>query len=222
MHRAPLTFLKDGTEHLPGAATAWLSDLELAFAGLPKDQAGIRIHGLPALRRLLTENGPFGRIATRILGQCQSVRAVLFDKTPSTNWSLGWHQDRTICVKDRVDVQGYGPWTIKHGLLHVAPPFELLSRMLTMRIHLDDVAGDNAPLIVAPGSHTRQALIGEVEDVVRTCGTHVCLAAAGDVWLYSTPILHASEAAGAPGRRRVLQIDFSADSLPDGLEWLGV
>jgi len=47
-------------------------------------------------------------------------------------------------------------------------------------------------------------------------------AEAGDIWLYATPILHASEAAAEPDRRRVLQVDFSAEELPGGLHWLGV
>ncbi|MEL7190648.1 MAG: phytanoyl-CoA dioxygenase, partial [Pseudomonadota bacterium] len=47
-------------------------------------------------------------------------------------------------------------------------------------------------------------------------------AEAGDIWLYSTPILHASDAAEKPSSRRVLQVDFAAEPLPDGLEWLGV
>ena len=54
------------------------------------------------------------------------------------------------------------------------------------------------------------------------CGTAVCEAEAGDVWLYATPILHASEAAKVPTRRRVLQVDYAAGDLPGGLEWAGV
>ena len=49
-----------------------------------------------------------------------------------------------------------------------------------------------------------------------------CVAEAGDVWLYATPILHASEASHRPGHRRVLQVDYAAEELPGGLEWLGV
>ncbi|MGJ4965035.1 hypothetical protein [Bradyrhizobium sp. SZCCHNRI1009] len=45
---------------------------------------------------------------------------------------------------------------------------------------------------------------------------------AGDIWLYATPILHASEPSVQPGHRRVLQVDFTADELPGGLIWLGV
>lgn len=58
--------------------------------------------------------------------------------------------------------------------------------------------------------------------VVASCGTAACLAEPGDVWLYATPILHASEAAKAPLRRRVLQVDYAVDDLPGGLEWLGI
>lgn len=53
-------------------------------------------------------------------------------------------------------------------------------------------------------------------------GEALCLAEQGDIWLYATPILHASDAAKVPQRRRVLQVDFAAYELPNGLRWLGV
>ena len=151
------------------------------------------------------------------------VRAILFDKTSSTNWGLPWHQDRTIVVTRRVEVEGFGPWTVKSGLLHVAPPFDLLAGMVTLRVHLDPVPETNAPLLIAPGSHRLgQIPEGELKSVVQQCGTATCLADAGDVWLYSTPILHCSEAARDPAHRRVLQVDFAAGELPGGLTWLGI
>lgn len=45
------------------------------------------------------------------------------------------------------------------------------------------------------------------------------LAEAGDVWACATPILHASERAASPVRRRVLQLLYSAEALPGGLAW---
>jgi ectoine hydroxylase-related dioxygenase (phytanoyl-CoA dioxygenase family) len=95
--------------------------------------------------------------------------------------------------------------------------------MLTLRVHIDAAPASNAPLLIAPGSH-RFGRIAEddVREVVRRCGTFACLAEPGDVWLYATSILHASEAAVAPVHRRVLQIDFSVGQLPGGLEWLGI
>jgi hypothetical protein len=152
----------------------------------------VRLQGTSALHPLLSATGPIGRIAASVLGAaCRSVRAILFDKSPSTNWSLPWHQDRTIVVRERIEVEGFGPWTVKSGLLHVAPPIEVLERMVTLRVHLDPVPQTNAPLLIAAGSH-RLGLIPETEvkRVVEASETSVCLADAGDVWLYATPILH--------------------------------
>lgn len=205
------------------ALAADLAKLRATLAHLPSDQAGIRISHLPALGPFLAADGPIGALAASALGPAaRPVRAILFDKTSATNWSLAWHQDRTICVRRRIDVPGFGPWTTKARLQHVAPPFDLLSRMVTLRVHLDDTPATNAPLLIAPGSQRERVSEAAIEDTVRRCGTLACLAEAGDVWLYATPILHASEAATRPAHRRVLQVDFAAEDLPGGLEWLGV
>ena len=219
-----LTFERDGAGRLAATASAALPEIEAVLAQLDPDKAGIRLHGIDSLRAYLTPGGPIGDIAVGTIGPAaRPVRAILFDKTPTTNWSLGWHQDRTIVVAERREVPGFGPWTVKAGLLHVAPPFELLSRMVTLRVHLDPVAKDNAPLLIAPGSHRfGRVLESDIDSVVARCGVATCLAGAGDVWLYATPILHASDAASAPGRRRVLQIDYAAEALPGGLAWFGI
>jgi ectoine hydroxylase-related dioxygenase (phytanoyl-CoA dioxygenase family) len=221
---APLSYAKDGAELFAGGAAPLLGELRSVLAHLTHDAAGIRISGLAALQPLLANDGTVGAIAAAHLGtDCRAVRAILFDKTPATNWSLAWHQDRTICVRQRLEVEGFGPWTTKAGMHHVAPPFDLLSRMVTLRVHLDDVPADNAPLLIAPGSHRfGRVPVDGIDEVVQQCGVHACLAEVGDVWLYATPILHASDSAATPRHRRVLQVDFSADELPGGLEWLGV
>ena len=126
-------------------------------------------------------------------------------------------------VRERREVDGFGPWTVKQGLQHVAPPFALLEAMVTLRVHIDPVPVDNAPLLVALGSHKcRRIPETAVEAVVADSRVHACIAERGDIWMYATPILHASDAAVRPVRRRVLQIDFTAEPLPSGLEWLGV
>ncbi len=217
-------FRRDGAVRLHAA----LSDSELGslidFAkDFPTGRAGIRLHDRALLSRLLDAGGCIGTVAAALLGaSCKPVRAILFDKTPSTNWSLGWHQDRTIAVVDRVDAPGFGPWTVKAGVHHVVPPIGILNGMLTLRVHLDPVPMENAPLLIAPGSHCL-GLVAEPEipGVVRRCGTMACTADAGDVWIYATPILHASDAALAPIHRRVLQVDYAACDLPHGLAWRG-
>ncbi|WP_454814495.1 phytanoyl-CoA dioxygenase family protein [Labrys neptuniae] len=220
-----LRFELDGAQHFAGAVTqADLDRLERVFATLPGEQAGLRLHGIEALYPLLAPTGSIGRIAASVLSTaCLPVRALLFDKTATTNWSLPWHQDRTIVVAARREVEGFGPWTVKDGLIHVAPPIELLASMVTLRAHLDIVPISNAPLLIAPGSH-RFGRVAEpdIPDVVARCGVATCLAQRGDIWLYATPILHASEVASQPRCRRVLQVDFALGGLPGGLKWLGI
>ncbi len=220
----PMRFADHGAERIAGAAIAILNPLQHALAALPTDRPGLRLHAIPALADLTGAASAIGQCAQRVAGRrVLPVRAILFDKTATTNWSLAWHQDRTINVRARVDVAGFGPWTVKSGLVHVAPPFAVLARMVTLRVHLDDVPRDNAPLLIAPGSH-RMGVIREdrIGSVVAQCGVHRCTARAGDIWAYATPILHASEAAVIPRRRRVLQLDYAGAPLPGGLEWSGI
>ena len=88
----------------------------------------------------LASQGAIWKLTASVLGEAaRPVRAILFDKTPSTNWGLPWHQDRTIVVTRRVEVEGFGPWTVKSGLLHVAPPFDLLAGMVRVSVHLHQV-----------------------------------------------------------------------------------
>lgn len=219
-----LTIEHHGAALFPGAALSILGQLETLLANLPADQAGLRLYGIPGLAALLDTDGPIGRLAVdRLGGDARAVRAILFDKSAATNWALGWHQDRTIAVRERRDVAGFGPWSVKAGITHVEPPIALLEAMLTLRIHLDPVPHDNAPLLIAPGSHRLGRILeGDVEASVACCGTVACAADRGDVWIYATPILHASARAVRPARRRVLQVDYSAGALPGALAWLGV
>jgi hypothetical protein len=219
------TIEREGAQLFKAALSArLLRELESLLAAQPTDHAGVRLFGIPALRPFLCSDGPVGRIPASVLGpNSLAVRAILFDKSAEQNWSLGWHQDRTIAVRERIDVDGFGPWSVKSGTIHVEPPFDLLAGMLTVRVHLDPVSATNAPLLIAPGSHKRGRIPTEqIPDVVHQCGIIRCLAEAGDVWLYATPILHASNAASEPLHRRVLQIDYAAGELPSGLEWQGI
>lgn len=219
-----LDFATHGAQRFAGAVKESLALLRRELGNLPVGRAGVRMGCLDGLQPLLASNGSIGAIvATMLAASSRPVRAVVFDKSAAANWSLAWHQDRTICVKQRIDVDGFGPWTVKRGMHHVAPPAELLARMVTVRVHLDPVPADNAPLLVAPGSHRLGRIpLDQIEETVRRCGTSTCIAEAGDLWLYATLIVHASNAAAKPAHRRVLQIDYAAEDLPGGLEWLGV
>lgn len=173
---------------------------------------------------LLAATGKIGAIASGLLGPgARPVRAVLFDKTQTMNWLVAWHQDRTIAVRDRRDTTDFGPWSVKDGIVHVAPPISVLDQMVTLRVHLDICTDDNAPLIVALGSHRLgKVAADEVEAMAKQHPFHACHADAGDIWAYATPILHSSAKSVSDRRRRVLQLDYSPLELPNGLEWLGV
>jgi hypothetical protein len=215
---------RDGAQLLVQAGAPALAAVEDAIAGLPRDVPGLRLTGVDALRPLLASDGSIGQFVADRLGlAARPVRALLFDKNPAVNWALSWHQDRTICVRARIDTPGFRAWTRKSGLVHVAPPAALLAKMVTLRLHLDDVPPDNGPLLIAPGSHLLGRVAeAELEAVVARCGTWRCTAERGDIWLYATLIVHASEAPLRPARRRVLQVDYAACELPGRLEWLGI
>jgi hypothetical protein len=160
----------------------------------------------------------------RILGgECGLVRGLYFDKPPEKSWSLPWHQDLTIAVQDnRLPSERFCRPTAKAGVPHVEAPPEVLARMLTLRIHLDDVTPENGPLRVLPGSHR---MVGACPSVPKQdeegAGTAI-LANAGDV-LAMRPLLFHSSPASAPGtrrHRRILHLEFAADAtLADGYAW---
>ncbi|TCU52238.1 phytanoyl-CoA dioxygenase PhyH [Novosphingobium sp. PhB57] len=219
-----LDLARDGACLCPGGALPILKDLQDVLAKWPDGRAGSRIAGDPELAEILSPGGPIGAIVARHRSRPgKPVRAVLFDKNDRADWSLGWHQDRTIALRSRAEAPGFGPWTVKQGIDHVEPPFAVIEAMMTLRIHLDPVDEDNASLLVALGSHRLGRIaVDRIGAVVDEAPIHACLAEPGDVWLYRTPILHASHAARPGRRRRVLQVDYAAGDLPAGLEWLGI
>jgi len=156
-----------------------------------------------------------------VLGEdMQAVRGIFFDKTPGANWPVAWHQDLTLALRERHDVEGWSNWTVKRGVTHAQAPPEILARMMTMRLHLDDCGEDNGPLRVIAGSHDH-GVLPRAEIVTRTReNAHIITAGAGDALFMKPLILHASSPARAPSHRRVLHLEFAPrDLLPSGLDW---
>jgi len=93
-----------------------LPDLDRLVDALPVGQAGLRLRGTAGLAGLLDPGSTIASVAAGVLGpNARPVRAILFDKSPGTNWSLAWHQDRTIAVRQRIDTPDFGPWSTKRG-----------------------------------------------------------------------------------------------------------
>ncbi len=216
------SFERDGALRFPRQLTAdQIEALRTLADERIGDRPGTRLDGELRLAALLATSGPIGGVAARLTSSAaRAVRAVLFDKTVDANWTVAWHQDRTIPVVARIDVDGFEPWTVKDGVPHVAPPFDVLARMVTLRVHLDAVDDANAPLRIMLGSHRLGRIAADQAVGVAVSGKQsVCYAEPGDIWAYRTPILHMSERAATPARRRVLQVDYADFDLPGGLEW---
>jgi hypothetical protein len=175
---------------------------------------------VPEVARL-ANLGALVEMARSVLGgRCFPVRCILFDKVSGANWHVGWHQDTMIPVAERVDAPGYGPWSVKAGVLHVKPPAGVLANMLTLRLHLDDCGPENGPLRVLPGSHRHGFLSSdEVKEWIATGREELCTARRGDVLAMRPLLLHASSRAASPNHRRVLHVEYAAEMLPDGLRW---
>jgi len=148
------------------------------------------------------------------------VRGILFDKIADANWKVPWHQDVTIAIQERVEAEGFGPWSLKAGVLHVQPPAFVLEHMVSVRIHLDPCSEENGALRVIPGSH-QQARIPEnqIAAIREKASECVCAVGVGGALIMRPLLLHASSPSQVPEHRRVIHLDFASVQLPSGMKW---
>ncbi|HEY6186882.1 MAG TPA: phytanoyl-CoA dioxygenase family protein [Pyrinomonadaceae bacterium] len=183
---------------------------------------GIRnlLNVLPSARTF-AESSTLLSLVEPVLGPgARVVRGVYFDKHRDANWKVAWHQDLTIAVRERVEADGFGPWSLKAGINHVQPPAEILEGILALRIHLDDTDETNGALRVLPGSHKYGRLsTQDIQTLKSKSQVVTCIVPAGGVMLMRPLLLHASSAATHPRHRRVLHFEYSALSLPGGMTW---
>jgi hypothetical protein len=145
------------------------------------------------------------------------VRVLFFDKPPGHSWALPWHKDYNIAVAAHRGGAVFTKPTTKAGVPHVVAPADLLSRMLTARIHLDDMNAENGPLRVLLGSHH---YYHQGEDEAREAVSVHCRA--GDVLLMRPLLTHASGHTKVGGglHRRVVHLECAAGTgLADGYDW---
>jgi hypothetical protein len=187
----------------------------------PTSGAGRRgIFELAPICELSRSDRLLSLVRPHLFAQARPVRGIYFDKTPETNWLVAWHQDLTISVRNKIDVPGFGPWSVKEGVPHVQPPVRLLDKMLTVRLHLDDCDESNGALQVIPGSHRSGRLSAEAIRRLRSQQiAAVCRVAAGDALLMRPLLLHSSGRSRAVGHRRVIHLEYASFALPDGLRW---
>jgi len=131
-----------------------------------------------------------------------------------------WHQDLSIAVKQKIETEGFGSWTRKAGVDCVQPPVEIMERIRTIRIHLDDCGEDQGALRVLPSTHRLNRLTDSETRTQQSAGQEVvCDVRAGDAVIMCPLLLHASSPMNSGSRRRVIHLDFADFALPSQLEW---
>jgi ectoine hydroxylase-related dioxygenase (phytanoyl-CoA dioxygenase family) len=153
-------------------------------------------------------------LASRALGaQAFPFKATLFDKSLRANWLVAWHQDTVLPIKARREVAGWGPWSLKAGVLYAKAPAQALSLVVALRLHLDDSSSANGPLRVLPGTHRLGVLppvrIQELSSAIRSVE---CLVARGGIITMWPLFLHASSRASGSAPRRVLHVEYAAST----------
>lgn len=185
----------------------------------PAEAHGLRhlLARSPAIRQWVES----GRLRGLIPAGYAVVRSILFDKNPAANWNVSWHQDLTVALRERIETEGFGPWTIKEKVVHAQAPMALLERMVTVRLHLDRADRDNGALHVLSGSHAFGKIPESALDAQRQeCEEITCEAAAGDALLMRPLLLHSSQKSVAPRHRRVIHLECApAGALPEPLQW---
>jgi ectoine hydroxylase-related dioxygenase (phytanoyl-CoA dioxygenase family) len=173
--------------------------------------------------RALAKSRKVKDLVEKVLGEnAKPVRAIFFDKTPEANWKVPWHQDLTIAVKEKRKTEDFTAWTRKAEIHHVQPPVSILEKMLAVRFHLDDADETNGVLKVIPHSHKSGRLsAADIQIMRRTNQIKICSAKRGEAFLMRPLVVHSSSASTNPEHRRVIHIEFSAETLPNNLEWYG-
>ena len=214
-------FKNSGYFVIPGAIDAVLNRRLGAFVGGIASGAGSRrlldeawcAHLAGALRG-------DARIRSLLPRNAVAVQCTLFDKSPTKNWLIAFHQDLSIPVSSRVNSPECSGWSEKEGHLYVQPPVSVLEQLVAVRLHIDDCPAESGALRVVPHSHLEGRVDPSQADALRQHhGETVIPVAQGGVLLMRPLLLHASSKGTSLVPRRVLHFVFGPPKLPLGLEW---
>lgn len=146
------------------------------------------------------------------------IKSIYFDKPEESNWFVSYHQDLTISVDGKKDVENFSGWTTKNNQFAVQPTLDILENIFTVRIHLDATDENNGALKIIEASHLRKIYRPENIDFSTEQETF-CNVEAGGIMIMKPLLLHGSNRSKNSNRRRVIHIEFSNKQLPEGLNW---
>ncbi len=159
------------------------------------------------------------RILSEYYHDCYFLtKALYFNKINEANWFVPYHQDLSITVNQKQDIDGFKNWTFKEGQYGVEPPVKFLENTLTIRIHLDNTNSKNGALKVLPFSHN-DGVITIKEHKFNSNSEEICQVAKGAVMLMKPLTLHASNRSKNNKPRRVIHLEFNTMELPLPLQW---
>jgi len=214
---------ENGFAVLPGLFSPEFVDRfsrEMSDLSPPRSRAGVR-HALRFHPVVALAGDPrLADLACEVLGSKSfPFRATLFEKSPTSNWLVVWHQDTALPLQERIDVRGWGPWSLKEAIDYAHAPAGVLSQILALRIHLDDSSTENGPLRVLPRSHLLGVLSDDgIQDLAVRITPVSCVTAKGGVVAMRPLLVHASSKSQSETPRRVLHIEYAAtDSIADPL-----
>jgi len=173
---------------------------------------------VPAVKELVLNENLKSVIQQYIGENYFVVKSIYFDKPATSNWFVAYHQDLTISVDTKCDMNGFGPWTVKQNQFAVQPPLTYLENNFTIRIHLDDTDEHNGALHVIPGSHLKGIYRPETIDWTHET-TSICSVPKGGIMLMKPLLLHSSRKTTNSQQRRVIHLEFAARELPHPLKW---
>ena len=144
------------------------------------------------------------------------VKSIYFDKPGTSNWFVSYHQDLTISVDNKKEIEGFGPWTVKQDKYAVQPPKYILDNIFTVRIHLDETNEKNGALHVIPASHLKD--IRRYNEMNKEAEV-ICHVPKGGIMIMKPLLWHSSKRSSENKTRRVIHIEFSNKELPSGISW---
>ena len=184
---------------------------QLVGSTVNRTRAGVR-HAMrvPVVTEIATSPALIG-LAREILGaNAFPFRATIFDKSPDANWLVVWHQDTALPLQEKQETPGWGPWSVKDGVVYCHAPANALAQVLALRIHLDDSTADNGPLRVLPGTHQLGVLNNDqIQELAKRIADVDCVVDRGGIVAMRPLTVHASSKSKIEAPRRVLHIEFA-------------
>ncbi len=175
----------------------------------------VTIHGLPLQQGPLSQvlrYRPVVELLERLAdAPIQITGGVLLDKHPEHNWDIGWHPDNGIYVHAIPDG---APEDIRGGLPVYSTLGMEMAGNVSCRLALDPAGLDSGGLWVLPKSHLENhGPAGDAKTRFAADPGVLAAQAPGSALCFRPLLLHRTEKMTAPGRRRILHLQYGPNDL---------